>query len=120
VPEPPSEPPPTEPTLPDDAIPPEIARQKQDGHIRGTSQNRNRIRQGKPTSTFNGDQAEADRLTQEAWTTGTPVPGRPGVRDHDFGRLIGTGPKGGNQSTVRVHQDANGRIHGHPSGLETP
>lgn len=113
--------PPIESPLPK-GLPPEpaISRQKQDGHIRQTPQHQNRVKQGKPTSTFNGDAAEADRLTQEAWARGTPVPGRPGVRDHDFGRPIGTGPRGGNQSIVRVHQDADGRIHGHPSGPEKP
>jgi uncharacterized Zn-binding protein involved in type VI secretion len=96
-----------------------IARQKQDGHVGGTPQNSNRIKQGKPTSTFDGDQAEADALTQQAWAQGSPVPGRPNVREFDFGRPIGTGPRGGRQSRVRVHQDADGRIHGHPSGPET-
>ncbi|WP_369657131.1 hypothetical protein [Variovorax sp. V213] len=97
-----------------------ISRQKQNGHVKGTPQNTNRIKQGKPTSTFSGDAAEADRLTQEAWQKGTPVPGRPGVRDYDFLQPIGTGPKGGGQSIVRVHQDASGNIHGHPAGPETP
>lgn len=100
------------------AKPPPISRQKQDGHVGGTPQNTNRIKQGKPTSTFNGSKAEADALTQEAWAKGTPVPGRPGVKDYDAGRPIGTGPNGGSQTRVRVHQDANGAIHGHPSGPE--
>lgn len=99
---------------------PPISRQKQDGHIRGTPQNENRLKQGKPTSTFDGDAAQADELTQEAWEKGKPVPGRPGVRDYDFGHRIGEGPDGGGQSTVRVHEDATGRIHGHPSGRVTP
>jgi hypothetical protein len=99
---------------------PEIAGQKQDGHVKGTAQNKNREKQGKPTSTFDGDRQEADDLTQEAWQKGAPVQGRPNVKDHDFGRPIGTGPSGGSQTKVRVHQGNDGRIHGHPAGPETP
>lgn len=102
------------------AQPPEISRQKQDGHIAGTSQNLNRLKQGKPTSTFDGSQAEADALTQEAWQKGTAVPKRPGVRDYDFGRRIGRGAFGGGQSRVRVYQDSTGKIHGHPEGPKVP
>jgi len=69
-----------------------------------------------PTSTFDGDPDEADALTQEAWEKGTPIAKRPGVREYDFGRRIGVGPNGDGQSIVRVHEDAAGRIHGHPSG----
>lgn len=98
---------------------PEIAGQKQDGHVKGTPQSKNREKQGKPTSTFDGDRQEADDLTQEAWQKGTPVPGRPNVKDHDFGRPVGTGPNGGRQTKVRVHQGNDGRIHGHPAGPET-
>lgn len=97
---------------------PEIADQKQDGHVKGTPQNKNRLKQGKPTSTFNGTREEADQLTQEAWEKGKPVPGRPNVREHDFERPVGTGPNGGSQTRVRVHQDTEGRIHGHPAGPE--
>ena len=99
---------------------PPISRQKQDGHIVGTPQNRNRIKIGKLTSTFDGSPAEADALTQEAWQKGTPVPKQPGVREYDFGRRIGTGGYGGGQSSVRVSQDSAGKIHGHPIGRETP
>jgi hypothetical protein len=98
---------------------PRIARQKQDGHIRGTAQNRIRLNQGKPTSTFDCASDEADVLIQDAWEKGMPVPGRQDVREHDFGRRVGTGPNGGGQSIVRVHRDRQGRIHGHPSGQET-
>lgn len=86
--------------------------------MKGTPQNKNREKQGKPTSTFNGDREEADELTQEAWQKGKPVPGRPNVKDHDFGRPVGTGPNGGSQTKVRVHQGNDGRIHGHPAGPE--
>jgi hypothetical protein len=78
------------------------------------------LKQGNPTSVFSGDSAEADALTHEAWAKGMPVPGRIGVRDHDFGRPVGKGPNGGYQTTVRVHEDQAGNIHGHPSGRETP
>lgn len=96
---------------------PTISSQKQAGHIRGTPQHRNRIKAGKPTSTFDGDQATVERLVQTAWERGRSVPGRPGVRDYDFGRRIGTNPNGRPQTRVRVHQDAQGRIHGHPVGV---
>jgi RHS repeat-associated protein len=94
-----------------------IAKQKQAGHIKGTPQNANRQKANKPTSTFFGEKS-GERLTQGAFQKGTPVPGRPGVKDHDFGVSVGTGPKGGMQTKVRVHQDKKGRIHGHPSGPE--
>lgn len=97
-----------------------FSRQKQDGHIAGTPQNKNRMKQDTKTSTFDGSPAEADALTQEAWRKGSPRPARPDIRDHDFGRRIGTAPNGDSQSTVSVHQDAEGRIHGHPSGQELP
>lgn len=99
---------------------PSISRQKQSSHIRGSTQSQNRIKQGKRTSTFDGSPVEAEALTQEAWSKGTQVPKRPSIRDYDFGRRIGTGPNGGGQSVVRVHQDGAGKIHGHPSGQETP
>lgn len=68
---------------------------------------------------FNGDRAEADRITQEAWDKGTPVPGRPSVRDYDTRRQIGQDSKRGGQTRVRVHEGADGSIHGHPQGPET-
>ncbi len=97
-----------------------IARQKQDGHIAGTPQYKNRIKQGKPTSVFSGSREEADKLVEEAWTKGSSVKGDPNVRDFDFGRPVGTGPNGGLQSKVRVHMDSGGLKHGHPAGPETP
>jgi RHS repeat-associated protein len=108
----------SENTAPDPA-PPEIARQRQDGHVEGTPQHRNRVKEGKPTSTFDSREI-ADQLTQEAWQNGSTVRNRPNLREYDFGRPVGKGPRGGSQSRVRVHQDASGRIHGHPSGPETP
>ncbi len=97
-----------------------FSRQRQNGHIAGTPQNKLRLKQNTTTSTFDGSPAEADALTQEAWRKGTPRPARPDIRDHDFGRRIGTAPNGDGQSTVSVHQDEAGRIHGHPSGQEFP
>jgi len=94
---------------------PEIAAQKQAGHVQGTPQYANRIKQGTPTSAFSTAE-NAESLTQYAWKHGTPVPGRPGVRDFDFGRPIGCSPTGSPRSTVRVHVDSSGRIHGHPKG----
>ena len=74
-PSPPEPTPPEEPPTPQEAPPeeppaprkPEISRQKQDGHVKGTPQNSNRGKVGKPTSTFDGSSDEADALTQEAW-----------------------------------------------------
>ena len=94
-----------------------ISKQKQAGHVPGTPQNANRKKQGKPTSSFFGEKS-GERLTQKAFEKGKPVPGRPNVREHDFGVSTGTGPNGGMQTRVRVHQDTKGRIHGHPSGPE--
>ena len=98
---------------------PPINRQKQDGHIAGTAQHRNRLKQNTPTSTFLPSE-DADGLTREAWARGEPVPGRQNVREHDFGRPIGRGPNGGSQTKVRVHRSPKtGEIHGHPSGPES-
>lgn len=90
--------------------------QKQDGHIVGTPQHQERLRTGKPTSSFDLSREDAYILVQQAWASGIPVPNRPGVRDYDFGRRIGTAPDGRAQTRVRVHQGADGRIHGHPVG----
>ena len=98
---------------------PEIARQKQDGHIAGTPQHQNREKAGKPTSVFD-DPKKADDLTQEAWEKGEQVDNK----DHEYElrrihplsqrrrARIGTGPNGEAQTKVRVHQDSRGRIHG--------
>ncbi|MEQ9345461.1 MAG: hypothetical protein RIG26_03365, partial [Thalassospira sp.] len=96
---------------------PSINRQKQAGHIKGTPQHKNRQKSNKPSSIFFG-QKSGDHLTQEAFSKGNPVNGRPGVKDYDFGVSVGTGPNGGMQTRVRVHQDRKGQIHGHPSGPE--
>ncbi|MFS2099859.1 RHS repeat-associated core domain-containing protein [Variovorax sp. Varisp85] len=100
-------------------VPPHISLQKQAGHVKGTPQYDNRVNAGKPTSCF-CDWNAAIKYTDEAWANGTQVPGRPGVKDFEFGMPIGEGPKGGTQSKVRVHQDSKGKIHGHPAGPETP
>lgn len=97
--------------------PQKISPQKQAGHVKGTPQYNNRVKAGKPTSYFD-DAVSAESLTQEAWQKGAPVPGRPNVRDYDFGKPIGTGTGGGKVTKVRVHMDSKGRIHGHPKGKE--
>lgn len=95
-----------------------INAQKQAGHVPGTPQNINRIKQGKPTSSFHGEQS-GEMATRIAHERGTPVLGRPNVKEHDFGVGIGTGPNGGTQTRVRVHESPKtGEIHGHPSGPE--
>ncbi|MFD2420482.1 DUF6531 domain-containing protein [Amycolatopsis pigmentata] len=99
--------------------PPPVSRQKQDQHVYGTSEYNKRIANNTPTSYFNS-RAEADAYAQHAWQHGTPVPGRPGVRDYDHGVPVGRGPNGGWQTTVRVHMDSSGRVHAHPKGREYP
>lgn len=95
---------------------PKISRQKQDGHIDGTPQNKNRSKNpNKATSVFDETNKDAvDKIVREAWDKGTPVPGRPGIRDYDTGKPIGTLPDGRRTSIVRVHEDSKGVIHGHP------
>ncbi|HUP69040.1 MAG TPA: hypothetical protein VM142_04405 [Acidimicrobiales bacterium] len=85
-----------------------ISAQRQAGHVAGTPQFANRIKQGVPTSVWEPG-AHVDGLSRYAWQHGTPVPGRPNVRDLDFGFRIGSGPSGGWQSRVRVHMDQQGR-----------
>jgi RHS repeat-associated protein len=95
---------------------PTINKQKQAGHVAGTPQHANRIKQGKATSTF-FDAAQADAATLEAWRKGTPLTPEGTLRLHDFGRAIGTGPEGGGyQTQVRVSLDKSGQIHGTPWG----
>ena len=95
-----------------------INRQKQAGHVPGTPQNVNRTKQGKPTSSFFGDKS-GEKLTRDTYENGSPVPGRPNVKERDFGISTGTGPNGGMQTKVRSHQSPKtGQIHGHPSGPE--
>ena len=50
-----------------------INAQKQAGHVPGTSQYANRIKQGKPTSAWDPG-FDADAYTQYAWEYGTPTP----------------------------------------------
>ncbi len=98
---------------------PRINQQKQAGHLPGTPQYSNRTAQGKPTSAFFGDQS-GEIATRIAEERGVPVPGRPNVKEYNFGIGIGTGPNGGIQTRVRVHTSpSTGEIHGHPSGPET-
>lgn len=101
------------------AVPgPEISSQKQAGHVRGTPQHANRIKQNKTTSTFHGERS-GKMATEIANRRGTPLQYRPQVKEFDFGIGVGTGPKGGTQTRVRVHTSPKtGEIHGHPSGPE--
>jgi RHS repeat-associated protein len=96
-----------------------ISAQRQAGHVAGSPQYANRIKQGVPTSVWEPG-AHVDGLTRHAWQHGSPVAGRPNVRDFDFGFRVGSGPSGGWQGRVRVHMDQQGRIHGHPAGPEYP
>ena len=89
-----------------------INRQKQDGHIEGTPQYKNRVKQGKPTSKWAED-VDPDELTREALAKGKPAKGNPGTVIHDFGRTIGYDQRGKPQSRVKVHVGES-TIHGHP------
>ncbi|EOT4001614.1 RHS repeat-associated core domain-containing protein, partial [Escherichia coli] len=91
--------------------------QKQAGHIQGTPQYNNRLKQGKPTSAFDS-QADVDKLVRDTLEHGNPVPNQPGKFDLETGSPVGTGPNGGTQSKVRVHIDSKGEAHGHPAGRE--
>lgn len=92
---------------------PKINQQKQAGHIKDTPQYNNRIKQGKVTSSWDTGN-NPDELTIEAWKKGTPVPGRPQMKEYDFGRQVGTSSNGNPLTKVRVSQDGGGEIHGHP------
>jgi RHS repeat-associated protein len=96
---------------------PRINPQKQAGHTPGTPQNANRIKQGKPTSTFKSKE-QGEAVTRETQRTGTPQPGRPNVKEKEFNEPVGSGPKGGDQTRVRTHEASDGSIHGHPCGPE--
>lgn len=109
------------PPTPQKAVPPLSGRlsQQQQGHVWGTPQFKLRQRHRKDTSYF-FNQRDARRYTEEAWHRGTPTRKNNWKRDYDFGHPVGIGPKGGYQTRVRVHIDANGDIHGHPYGPEIP
>ncbi|MFJ8764685.1 polymorphic toxin-type HINT domain-containing protein [Streptomyces clavifer] len=98
-----------------------ISRQKQDQHVAGTKEYEERLTNGTPTSVF-ASRSEADAYAQYAWKHGSPVPGRPNVRQYNFGKPTGRGPiprdgsDPGWQTSVRVHIDGKGRVHGHPVG----
>jgi len=78
---------------------PKINDQKQDGHVKDTPQFKNRVKQGKPTSSFDSRE-QADHLTKDTYKTGKPVPGRPNQVVKDYGTPVGTGPNGGTQSQI--------------------
>ena len=99
---------------------PEIKKQKQDEHKKGTPGNKNRTKQnpGNPPSTWDNP-SEADDLTQDAWENGTTDPNNSKIKTLETGRRVGTtgdGTKG--QFGVKVHQDSKGKIHGHPYGVD--
>lgn len=94
---------------------PPIARKRQDGHIKGTPEYRERLRLGKPTTRWD-DPTEADPLTREAWRSGMAVPGSRSVRDWDAGRRVGADADGGSLTHVRVSRESHGRIYGRPAG----
>lgn len=101
-----------------DGKPPTVNRQQQAGHVSGTPQHLNRVKQGKPTSTFFGPKS-GEMLTKKTWETGKPVPGRPQMKERAYPISTGVGPSGGFQKSVRVSMNKRGEIHGHPSGKET-
>jgi hypothetical protein len=92
-----------------------IARKRQDRHIEGTPQYRDRRDSGEPTSTWD-EPGQADPLTREAWRNGTPVRGRPGLREWDAGRRVGAAPDGRSLPHIRVSRNEQGQIFGWPAG----
>jgi hypothetical protein len=94
-----------------------VSKQKQNAHVVGTVEYQRRVDRNEPTSAFDS-YAEAEKYSRYAWEHGTPVAGDPNRRDYTFNKPVGRGPKGGWQTTVRVHMDGSGRIHGHPKGPE--
>ncbi|QIQ06943.1 hypothetical protein HA039_16410 [Streptomyces liangshanensis] len=98
-----------------------ISRQKQDQHVAGTKEYEERLAQGTPTSVF-ASRSEADAYARYAWEHGSPVPGRPNIRQYNFGKPVGRSPiprdgsAPGWQTSVRAHIDGKGRVHGHPVG----
>ncbi len=116
----PNRPPPTAPKAPPALRPPAnnpISTQKQRGHVPGTPQYKQRIKDQKATSTFFRED-QAVELTRRAWANGSPVRNQANKRDFEFGFPVGRGTRGGFQTKVRVHIDKKGRIHGHPVGRE--
>jgi hypothetical protein len=99
---------------PDELI---IHPQKQAGHVVGTPQYTNRVKQAKPTGAF-PDHETAEQYTKEAWEKGSNPDRRKldRTRQYDFGRDIPgvIDPDGNPTSKVRVHRDSKGYIHGYP------
>lgn len=94
-----------------------LNRQQQSSHVAGTPEHLNRIKQGKPTSTFFGARS-GEALTRKTWETGTAVPGRPQMRERLYPHTTGVSPQGGFQRGVRVSINKRGEIHGYPYGPE--
>ncbi|MER7754976.1 DNRLRE domain-containing protein [Kitasatospora sp. NPDC097643] len=95
----------------------QISMQKQARHVRGTPEYHREVKKRGGLSTFHG-WASARRFVQHAWKHGKVIEKKKGkeVRELDFGFSVGTNAKGRMQTKVRVHRDAKGKLHGHPSG----
>lgn len=100
----------------DDILKPAINLQKQAGHIPGTAQYANRIKQGKTTLSFTGKES-ADKWAQKAWKEGVSSTD-PNVKSYNAGVTVGFGPNGGAQKELRVSMDSKGSIHASPWGQE--
>jgi hypothetical protein len=87
---------------------------RQNQHVPGTPEFRDRAARGQQGSAWNGDERYANQHTYDAWYRGTPNPRRADQRDYDFGYVVGHDQRGRPQTRVRVHMDAAGIIHGHP------
>lgn len=99
---------------------PKISSQKQNAHVSGTKESQRRVDNGTPTSTFD-DRATADKLTRDTVATGSSSVDSAGTTTYkkDYGERVGSGPNGGDQTQVKVHQDSKGVCHGHPCGPES-
>ena len=100
-----------------------INKQKQAGHVPGTPQNRERQKQGKPTSTFFGAKS-GDKLTQDTARNGTVIRTDPNggeTRRKNFGVTTGVDANGKFVTGVETRSDARGVVHGFPcSGDSCP
>lgn len=94
---------------------PLINRQQQDGHVLGTRQYLNRVKQETvPRTSVFPDRVTAEAAVTEARQLGKQVPNRPNVLEHDLGKNIGFDRNGIPTSVVRVHLKPSGVYHGYP------
>lgn len=91
-----------------------FSKQQQASHTWGTKSNQNRRAQNKEISSFFGKKS-GEKITQITHERGTPVPGKPHVKEYDFKISTGFNSRG-MQSKARSHEKPDGRVHGHPSG----